>query len=174
MTTQRKQTIVDETVIVVADTRKDQYNNLFVTDAEGNEVKISEKRAHLHPIFQKGKAVQLGWAEYMNRPYVAEAQLVGDIVDFDLNKKPQPAATPDQAEIDSSYKPSPQEVGMCVKEIGELIRTHTLSEVIGKENCPAIVCAYRTNVLKGAGMIDKVDISKYPAYKSEDKEIKTE
>jgi len=66
-----------DTIIIVGQTRLDSYENLWVTPAGGgDEVKIGEKRAGLHALFQQGKAVMLHWETYKNRLYVADAKAV--------------------------------------------------------------------------------------------------
>ena len=66
-----------DTIIIVGVTRKDGFNNLWVTPASGgNEVKIGVKREHLHDLFQQGKAVMLHWETYKNKPYVSDAKPV--------------------------------------------------------------------------------------------------
>ncbi len=67
--------IIDTTVIQVKSTTKDTYGNLIVTPEVGEDFKIAAKREFLFEVFQEGRAVKLGWAEYMHRKYIARAEL---------------------------------------------------------------------------------------------------
>jgi len=108
-----------DTIIVVGVTRTDGYNNLWVTPAGGGEeVKIGEKRSHLHELFQQGKGVMLHWETYKNRTYVADAKLV----EGKLPEAVKPDSPPPQ-EDEPRVKPVPQELGMWWKELGEMIRS---------------------------------------------------
>ncbi len=106
-----------DTIIVVGVTRVDSYNNLWVTPAGGgDEVKIGEKRAGLHPLFQQGKAVMLHWETYKNKAYVADAKAV----EGELPDPTKPDSPPLQIGEDPPKKapPAPQELGMWWKEMG--------------------------------------------------------
>jgi len=66
-----------DTMVVVGVTRMDGYGNMFVTPAGGgDEVKIGSKRAHLHDMFEQGRAIMLHWETYRNIPYVSDAKPV--------------------------------------------------------------------------------------------------
>lgn len=113
---------MQDTVIVVAQTRKDTYGNLWVMPkGSSEEVKIGSKRAHLFELFQQDKAVTLRWETYKDRPYVADAKLVeGEL----SNPQPTDNLLPaDQKTIDEVMKrtitpPAPQEIGLWWKELG--------------------------------------------------------
>jgi len=110
MTTQtRKPAIIKETQIIVESTRLDDYGNLWVLDKNGDETKIAQKRSHLFPIFQPERGVNLYWAKYMDKLYVAEAQPLGDMINAPAEKPTLTTPTPDQPEIDASAsKPQPK------------------------------------------------------------------
>lgn len=66
-----------DTTIKVGVTELDQYGNLFVTPTGGGDrIKIGVKRKELHPLFTQGATILLHWETYMNKPYVAGAELV--------------------------------------------------------------------------------------------------
>ena len=116
---------------------------------------------------QVGRSYSWVMGEYNGKPFVQDFNAV-ELPPPGTNPPPaRPVESPDQGEIDDSYVPAPQEVGMWWKEVGTAITQRTLSDLVGKENCPAIICAYRTQMLKVTGLTNKVDSSKFPAYKSE-------
>ena len=67
---------MDDTIIVVGTTEKDQYGNLNVTCKDGNQVRVNKKHEGLHHLFEQGKAIKLHWETYQNKTYVADAVLV--------------------------------------------------------------------------------------------------
>ena len=85
---------MEDTIIKVGVARQDEYGNLFVTpEGGGKEVKISEKRKNLHPLFQQGNTVSLHWEVFKNVPYVKDAkQIVGEPAPnkIDTGKTPVP------------------------------------------------------------------------------------
>jgi hypothetical protein len=114
-----------DTIITVGVTEVDQYGNLLVTPkGGGDKVKIGSKRAHLHPLFQQGKALILHWEIYNNRPYVSDAKWVeGELPEAREPIEPEPVK--DEPKIE---KYAPQELGMWWKELGECIRTGQLEK----------------------------------------------
>lgn len=142
----------NDTVIVVGVTREDEYGNLMVTPkGGGEEIRIGSKRSQLHPLFQQGVAVMLHWETYKGRPYVADAKLVeGEL--------PPPTA-PDkilpehQEEIKKALAPqiAPQERGMCLKEVGECIRSGQLDKDFPK-SVVKIKSEYYKLISKGSGI----------------------
>ena len=156
MTTQpRKPAIIKETQIIVESTRLDSYGNMWATDQNGDETKIAAKRSHLFPMFQPGRGVNLYWAKYMDKLYVAEAQPLGDMISAPYEPPKLIVEVPTQTAT-KAYEgvapppvrePSGQEVGLWWKEIGKMIRSHTLSEIFGVANSIEITKAYRTQAL---------------------------
>ncbi len=69
-------------ILVVSSTKQNQYGDLIVTDKEGTEHKVGNKRPHLFDQFQENRAVEVGYSSYMNREYIAAAHLVeGELPD---------------------------------------------------------------------------------------------
>ncbi len=60
----------------VASVTGDKYGNTIVKGTNGQSYKISEKRQSLKPIFQPGATVEVGWARYMDRDYIATARFL--------------------------------------------------------------------------------------------------
>ena len=112
-------------IIVIADTRMDDYGNLIVVDKAGEETRINKNHSGLHALFQgsHGRAVSLTWKDYdfkgKTGEYVDEAVLV------DVGDEPE---TPSEATTATTEPPkgktpiSPQEKGMFWKEVGENFR----------------------------------------------------
>jgi len=71
------------TKIKVKSSSVDNFGNLKVVTEKGNEVKIAKKREGLFDFFQDGAEVTLGYSEYMNKEYVAEATPSAQIVSTD-------------------------------------------------------------------------------------------
>ena len=103
--------IIDSTTIQVKCTTKDNFGNLIVTPTDGDDVKISEKRKQLFDFFQQGNVVKLYWAEYMQKRYVAKAEVE--------QEAPKDYVVKETKKSD----PAPQAMGMWWKELGEMIRT---------------------------------------------------
>jgi len=70
--------IIKETIIQVDhDTlENDDYGSLKFLDRQGNSYKISNKREHLFNVIQNNASVQLFWAKYMDKLYIADAKAV--------------------------------------------------------------------------------------------------
>ncbi len=106
-------------VIVVAHTQINDYGDLIVTDNENNDHKIGKKRAHLFDLFQTDRAVELGYASYMNREYVTVAHpFEGGAV-----TQSKPGVVQEHMPPKTEPKPiAPQERGLWCKELGEMLR----------------------------------------------------
>lgn len=139
----------NDTVIVIGVTRVDEYNNLWVTPkGGGNEVKISVKRAGLHPLFQQGKAVMLHWETYKNIPYVSDAKLVeGELPE--AQKLESPPLQPGESRVVEvpQTPPAPQAVGMITNNICQLIIADKLTAIFGKRIGIELVKWYRSQTL---------------------------
>lgn len=151
----------NQTVIIVGVTETDEYGHLWVTpQGGGDRVKIAKKREQLHPLFQQGKAVMLKWQTYMDKPYVADAQLVEG--NLPPPKAPEPLPAEAQAEVDKAVEasgaipfppkpeppaPAPQAIGMITKEIGDMIRAKYLVSIFGPETQKELIRWYRGQVL---------------------------
>jgi len=137
-----------KTVIVVGRTEVNGYGDLLVTCKDGNVIKIAKKREHLHKLFQQDKAVELDWQNYNNKDYVSDARLVEGAL-------PPPTKPPTDMNPPQAAKPeeviSGQERGMCLKEIGEGIRSGQLEKDFPK-SFPRIKTDYYKRVSKGSGI----------------------
>ena len=76
MPTQKPQ-ITRYEVFTVSEATKNNYGDLIVTDTQGNEHKIGNKRTHLFDVFQVGAEVKVGYAVYMQKEYIASAEQTG-------------------------------------------------------------------------------------------------
>ncbi len=75
MTTQRKTEITRYAVVTPTEGTKNQYGDLEFVDTEGHKHKIGNKRESLFSVIVPGRAVKLGYAVYMNKEYIASAEL---------------------------------------------------------------------------------------------------
>ncbi len=66
---------MEDKVITVATTEKNQYGDLVVTDTLGKEYKMKKRLVDLFPLFQQGTALVLTMKEYKGFPYVDGAKL---------------------------------------------------------------------------------------------------
>ena len=81
MTQQRKPEITRQAIIVVDLAEKNQYGDLIVTDKDGKKYKVSKKRERLYPLFAHDTAVELSYAVYNEIEYIADAILVGEMIE---------------------------------------------------------------------------------------------
>ena len=138
-----------KTIIVVGHTEIDGFGNLQVTDKEGKVTKIAAKREKLHPLFQQGHAVELDWQTYMDKDYVADAKLVGDALAVG---SAVPAVVVSSSKEESTRvfekpEPSGQEIGMTVKEIGDMIRAGEISKLFGAKIGAELITWYRGRII---------------------------
>lgn len=119
--------IIKKEIAIPVDRNENGYGDILFHDKAGKEYKISNKRAHLGSEIIEGHAVELGYGNYMNRDYIAEARLVEGAL-----PPPQPAHIPDEegatklkAEV---IKYAPQEVGMWLKALGDRIGDGSLEK----------------------------------------------
>lgn len=117
-----------DTVIVVGKTEVDGWGNLWVIPKDGGDrVKIAKKREHLHELFEQGKAVLLHWEVYMDKPYVANAELVtGNLPE--PTKPIEPPLHPDEPKPEELHKYAPQEIGMWWKSLGDRVGDSSLEK----------------------------------------------
>ena len=127
--------IVRTEVIVVDVAHTNDYGDLMVTDKGGGAHKIGNKRPHLFDQFIPGRAVELGYATYMNKEYIATAKLV------ELGDTPEKPPEPILAQ---------EAVKLGAKAIGSTDDTKLRS----------MACAYSKD-LACASKIELKDISKY-------------
>jgi len=74
---QQKPQITRYEVFAVSEATKNNYGDLIVTDTQGTERKIGNKRNRLFEVFQPGSEVKVGYAVYMEREYIASAEQTG-------------------------------------------------------------------------------------------------
>ena len=152
------------TVITVANTEKDQYGNLNVTDIMGGVTRIGQKRNNLFPLFIQGRAVKLIWDNYKGKDYVSDAEL------FDgkppVEKRIEPIEvkqgtpftsgkpTPVVSKAESGSKPLSKdeqiEKAVWVKELGECIRAKIIDKTTPLGN--ALNSAYYTEMCRVLGI----------------------
>ena len=123
-------TIIRTQVVVVADRDVSQYGDTIFHDGEGNEFKLGKKRAHLSDQIVEGHAVQIGWANYMNKDYIATVKLVEGKLPPPVKPKPVESANPPEEEVKAAIqaKINPQERGMWWKELGEMLRSSDIDK----------------------------------------------
>ena len=161
MTTERRTPeIIREEVITVDTCRPNDYGDLIVITTTGAELKVKNTRKSIISLIEEnvGRAIKLGWASYMNHDYIAKAEL------FD-GKPPVEQQVPEvKPSVD---KPKPQEssgpeIGMTVKEIGDMIRTDKLKTTFGFEASVKLIEWYRARIL-GTTRVE-FDGAKLPKY----------
>jgi len=158
MTQEKRNPIIRREKITVDHAEINQYGDLIVTTTAGNEYKIGKKREKLFSVFQPGVDVVIGFSSYMNREYIAEATQEKQVVSTDT---PIEKEKPPKPEI-----PGPQ-IGMTVKEIGDMIRAKYLIPIFGNEAGTELIKWYRGQVLATTRIV--YDGSKLPNLKTETK-----
>lgn len=139
-------------------------------DADGNSVKVKggkrgkklwerwdELRVGLAYLFEMGKFTPPGKTEAL--PFVKDFKAVAG----ELSPPAEPAKveTPDN----TKPQPAPQAVGMCTKELGDMIRAKYLKPIFGDEAYIELIKWYRSQIL-GITRIN-FDGSKLPQFKEE-------
>ena len=119
-------------VVTVKSSSQNGYGDLLFTDTEGQSHKIGNKRSNLYDQIIEGRAVKLGYAIYMNKEYIATAEL------FDGNPPAEKQVAPITAGVEKKEAPtrSPQDGaarGMLVKEMGDMMRAGLLTKIFGDE-----------------------------------------
>ncbi len=109
--------IIRTQVVVVADREENQYGDTIFHDMEGNEYKLGNKRAHLSDQIVVGRATELGWAHF-NNDYIATAKLV----EGELPEATKPPGGERTESGKPNHKPSGEERGMWLKELGSMLR----------------------------------------------------
>lgn len=69
--------IIKEEVVVVDSFEIDDFGNLIFYDKSENKHKISFKREHLFGLIESDRAVNLFYAKYMDKVYIADVKPVG-------------------------------------------------------------------------------------------------
>ena len=125
-------TIIKEEVVVVDTHELNEYGRLIFTDKAGNEHTISEKRKHLFPVIQDGTAVQLFYAKYMDKLYIADVKSMQEQLAPQYEEVRQEAKA-EIAKPTPQEKHNPQEQGMCWKELGCRIGDGSLEKDFPKQ-----------------------------------------
>jgi len=153
----RKITIVKTEIVTPVDKDTNDFGDILFHDNVGNEYKINQKRARLGEQIVVGRAVELGYGNYMNYDFIAEARLVEGALPPAKEpytpppeEKPKPTA---YAKLNPELPKtiSGQEIGRCWNAIDTLFIGGKLPTLFGKENAEAILKYYRgilTSTLK--------------------------
>jgi len=178
----------------------DEYGNMWVTPTGGGtEIKIAEKRSHLHEQFQEGLATNAHWEAYKGKNYVSDAKLVGSILPdkseppVDLMGEPSPSPTANAMALSGNtarppgsitatpsertqQAPAPQRsysdgaaIGMVTNRIGSHIDNNTLELVFTTEEIVALMGRYRQEIFRIYGLDFKAEWPKYKDKSREDK-----
>ncbi len=111
-------------VITVAHAQLNSYGDLLVTDTENNEHKIGKKRAQLHELFQTDAVIELGYASYMDREYIAVAHPFEGQIPKEQEPKEPPkehvAKAAKQADTDWAKKDTERNRSMCISYAKDL------------------------------------------------------
>jgi hypothetical protein len=161
----RKPSIIKYLKFTVASSGKNDYGDLIVTSKYGCDYKISNKRTNLFDIFQPETAVVVGYSSYMNKDYIAVAHPADQfpaVTHYEVETPPQkhPQEVSSQAtesksegikaerQQDIPAPPIPgQQIGMTVKEIGDMIRANQLTKIFGHPADFNLVKWYRGQIL---------------------------
>ncbi len=153
--------------IIVESVKQNQYGDLVVNGT----LKVGKKRASLFNVFQVGAEVNLGYASYMNKEYIASAEQTGvhKVPDSKLvaaakelgavpvdeiradGFKPQPTSQAPQSKS-TPVIPSGQETGMTTKEIGDMIRANKLSVIFTEEVAKKLIEWYKRRIQNTTGI----------------------
>jgi hypothetical protein len=163
----KEPTIVAQKVVIPTSREVNQYGDLIFFDGNGTQHKIGNKRPQVFESIVIGKAVELYYAQYMERQYICGAKLV----EGQLPEAQEPQILPEhKAEIDRAVEAShsdmppvaPQAIGMTTKEIGDMIRASIkdkdsygayLIAVFGQDKAKQIVAWYQEQILKNTSLL---------------------
>lgn len=166
---------ITRTDVIVVDTiGSDSYGNLNFTDKAGKEYKVGVKRLkYFENIIKPEMAVQLSYAmSTFGKEYIYKAELVSGKLPTPTSEAPQSQTSPVKKEMPQEVSKTaiaPQEKGMFIKELGEMIRSNTFKREteIGKVG-RAFYLAEMCRVLGFSGKTALVDILKDWGITSED------
>ena len=124
----KEPTIIDQKVVIPATREENQYGDLIFTDGDGNQHKIGNKRPHLFENIIEGRAVELYYAQYMERKYICGAKLVeGELKppQSDQNVLEEHQEVIDKAveegrKLEPKKEHNPQEIGLAYKILAEM------------------------------------------------------
>ncbi len=124
----KEPTIIDQKVVIPATREENQYGDLIFFDGDGNQHKIGNKRPHLFENIIVGIAVELYYAQYMERKYICGAKLVeGELKPPQSDQKVLPEhqevidkAVKEGAKLEPKKEHNPQETGLAYKVTADL------------------------------------------------------
>ena len=70
--------IIRKEIFTVDHCETDDYGNMTVTDHAGGTHKVNAKHKAIHPVFEPGIAVEVGYGEYMQKEFIHTARQVKD------------------------------------------------------------------------------------------------
>ncbi len=157
---EQRNPIIRKEVVVVESMDYDKYGNLLFKDKGGNDHKIGVKRIELAKQIVEGRAVELGYSEYMNKEYIAEAKLVEGGLPPPVTPIPRLPQQPITSsippkEVKQELKPetiSGVTVGMTINNITQLICAKMLKEVF-QETVPKVNGWYKSQMLHNMGIV---------------------
>ena len=144
---QQKPQITRYEVFTIAEATKNSYGDLIVTDTQGTERKIGNKRSRLFEVFQPGAEIKVGYAVYMEREYIASAEQTGKHIP--LTEK----ASGEVAQVEVKSRSEEIETNMWWKVASEMIGNEPLMAYIeanfksGKPFRRAVTLAVITKML---------------------------
>jgi len=129
---------------------------------------LFDKEGKKHGIFKKIRDEEGNWYEFPKDKFDALRDCSGRAVKLFRVKNDKGFYTPVDAEfvenvfvkeaqrqVEVSTEPSGQETGMCMKEIGESMRTGTLTKIFGEADAKLLWDAYKLKIFFGMGVVKK-------------------
>ncbi len=155
--------VKEPTVITVAETRSDNFGNLYVTDTTGGVTKITKGHSGMFPLFQQnvGRAVKLQWRYYSiereGKTYSGFSVDNADLFDGVMEDAPEPVPS-EKLGVPTIPAPPPvvtskpteipgAQIGMTVKEVGDMIRADKLWVIFGEDAAKNLTVWYRGQIL---------------------------
>jgi len=135
-------------IVLSGENRYDDYGNYFFKDKAGKEHKVGVKRKNQQELIDlvehnPDRAVKFTFDSYKEIDYIVGIELLELKVDgakiTEQQVKPQSRET--------ASEPAPQAVGMCTKEMGDMIRAKYLKPLFGDEAYLELIKWYRGQIL---------------------------
>jgi len=161
-----------EIVIPVNAGQPDQYGNLVFKDKAGKDFKVGKKRAQLFPLIRPDNAIEIGWAEYMNKPYIATIREVSQGLP---PPTPAPSYTPKlvessipKADATSASTPTRETtreingaaVGMTTNIIWEMMKAKMLQSTFGEPTAEALRERFKKEICRNYGVNPVIEVAK--------------
>ncbi len=122
MAEQRQTIITRHDKFTVASKKVNQYGDLIVRDTNGFDHKIGNKRTKLFEVFQEGAEVQVGYAEYMQKEYIATAEQTGQHKEVKAEPdKPKPKTVSEEIKDNMEWKSDQITINMFWRILADLI-----------------------------------------------------